>query len=119
MIAVLVPPDLVHTHCELVIPVGFHRLKVLPLFFLGCDIDGLYRHLAFSVFLLGAISLEHRIEFFGRNLLKADIGHVHGFVVGVCRQLVLPVLVVQVGNVIVADTGGFVVLAAEKHTGLC
>jgi hypothetical protein len=86
------------------------------LLFLRCDIYRLNRNLA--VFRLWSISLKHCIEFFRRDLFKAYVGHMHGFVVGVGCQLVLLVLIVQISDVVVADTSSFVVLAAEKHTGL-
>ena len=114
VIAPLVPPDLIYAHGELVVPVGLHSQKLgsllLTQILLVCLLD--------LSFVLRPLRLELLVKISRTVLSKAYVGHQDGLLVGICRQLVLFILVVQVGDVVVADAHCFVVLPAEKHAGL-
>ena len=62
---------------------------------------------------------EHLIEFFWIELFQANVCHVHGFgiVLGGKNKLFIPVL--QVCNVVVADSNGLVVLTIKEYARLC
>ena len=62
--------------------------------------------------------LELIVKLFWWHTALADVSHVHCFVVGVSSQLVLLVLVVEIGNVIVADPHRLVIRPTEKHARL-
>ena len=62
---------------------------------------------------------EHLIELFWIELLQADVCHVHGFgiVLGGKHELFISVL--QVCNIVVADSNGLVVLTIKEYARLC
>ena len=62
---------------------------------------------------------EHLIELLWIELFQADVCHVNGFgiVLGCENELFIPVL--QVCNVVIADSNGLVVLTIKEYTRLC
>ena len=68
---------------------------------------------------MGSVSLKHIIKLIGCELSQTDECHVDGFIVRLGCKLILLFLIIQVGNVVVTDTRGFVILSTEEHTGLC
>ena len=64
------------------------------------------------------LSFELIIELYRIMLTKANVCHQDCFLIGISSQLVLLILVVQVGYVVVTDTNCLVVLPTEEHTSL-
>ena len=119
IISIFIPPYFIDAHGKLVVSMGHDCLKVK--FLLGLIVfTVMYDDLAtaYLEFREGLLFLKDLVKVARLHLPKADQGHVNSLVVGVRGELILTVLVVQVGNVIVANAGSFVVLAAEEHAGL-
>lgn len=112
IVTILIPPNLVHTHGELVVSMSFHCQKMRLL--LRCQSVSSRFFLKF----VRAIVDEDFKEFFWLDLAETHVCHVHSFVVRVSCQLILLILVVQVSYVVVADTCCLIVLTIEKDTGL-
>ena len=113
IVTILVPPNFVHAHGKLEVPVSLDSHKVGPLILLKFN-----RLLNSSILyhLIKASRLvcrEHLIELCVLYFIEAHVCHVHCFVIRVGRQLVLFVFVVQVSNIIVTNTSCFVVLSTK------
>ena len=90
---------------------GFHSFKMPSLRTIGLN-D------LCVIIILWLLSFKFLVKICWRHLLKAHVGHMHRLVEGVSSQLVLPIIVVQVRDVVVADAGSLVILAAEEDARL-
>ena len=71
-----------------------------------------------NLLVFGSLRAELAVKLLWRDRSQANLSHMPGFVKRIGCKLVLLILVVEVGNIVVADTYRFVVLTSKENTGL-
>ena len=117
VIAILITPDFIDTHGELVVSVSHNCLKVKLLIIGGLIVCRL-APADFVIIFERLFLFENFIKVGWLHLTQTHQSHMDSLVVRVGCELVLAIFVVQISDVIVANARCFVVLAAKEHACL-
>ena len=112
IIAILIAPNFIYAHGKLVVSMGHDSLKVKLLINFLINIATALL-VAYLVFLQGLFFFENLVEFSWLHLTHTYQCHMNSLIVWISCKLVLAISIMQVGNIIVAYSGCFVVLTAK------